>query len=139
MESESTPSNSNPFERHLSFVKKVALVAGVLGGVAGLCFVGAHLMLSDNPSLRGVIAFPFVFGIALSGMVTGLALLFAPANFFSSDQDKEYSKMIGTEKIATARVAIFIGLLLICAFLALVGAGVLQMLGVIDPPLPRRR
>lgn len=124
----------NVFNANLRRFKKVALIAGIVGGLVGLCFVLAHLILADHPSWRGVFIFPFACGFGISAMTTGIALLFAPDEFFSSDEGQKYLAAIGTTNVTTARVVIVIGLLVGCAFFALIGALILQMMGLIMLP-----
>jgi hypothetical protein len=128
---------ADPFAGHLRRVRKFAVAAGVVGGVAGLCYSVAYLTQSENPKLRGVIAMPFVCGIGLALMVTGIGLLFAPAAFFMSDNGKEYLKLIGTGSTTAARIVILVFLLLGCGVLAVFAMGALQMAGIIDQPLRR--
>ena len=128
------PSGDDAFSATISRLKTVGTIGGIVGAVCGVCVILPHLLMSENPSWRGIVTFPIMCSFLLSGMVTGVTLLRAPPAFFKSDQGREYLKMIGARNVSTARIAIVIGLVLGCAFLGLVMAGVLQMLGIIAAP-----
>jgi hypothetical protein len=133
---ENTPP-TDPFASHLRRVRKFATVAGVVGGAAGLCYSIVYLMQTENPKLRGVIAMPFVCGFGVALMVTGIGLFFAPSVFFTSDNGKEYLKLIGTQSVVAARIVILVFLLLGCGVIAVFVMGALQMAGIIEQPLRR--
>jgi len=129
---ESKASESDDFATHLSRVKKVAIVAGVSGFLAGLCFSVGYGMQAESPEFRGMLAMPIVCGSGSIAMVALTALLFAPTSFFQSESGKKQLKAIGTESIPAARFAIFICLVLGCGLIGIFAMGVLALLGFIE-------
>ena len=131
------PGNPDEFAAYFARVKKFATLAGVLGGIGGLCFSVAYLMRTENPMMRGVVAMPIGCALGVSAMITGITLLFAPASFFKSDKGDEYMKMIGTRSIPTARAVIVVFLIIGLGIFTLFVIGALDMAGVLGESAPR--
>ncbi len=132
MEEKETGQEVDAFSARLRQCTKYAIFAGVLGFIAGGCFVGGYLMVSDKPQYANAMVAPLVTAAVGAGMVVGLTLLFSPAEVFSSPKGQESLKAIGVSSAAGARIVIVILLLLGSALIALLGLGALQMVGVID-------
>jgi hypothetical protein len=137
MRLEETDPTPDEFAAHMTRVKRFAGAAGALGAAAGVCFSITYLLQTENPKMRGVITMPLVCGFGLSAMVTGIALLFAPSRFYTSDKGQEYLQTIGTQNVLVARIVVLIFLLLGCGVITVFVLGALQMAGIIEQPPPR--
>ena len=109
--------------KHATYHKRIVVVSiifGVVGVVAGICFLVSEWWSQHDGSKGGLWLAPIMFGAAGVLFGAAFACLFAPKEFMVGPMGQKWMTLIGTKNILAARIVCLVVALVPVAFAGVV-------------------